>query len=199
MMLKVRIVALLSIFLLLGSYPAAWAEGPVRVLISDKPAPTSKDPLSRYLQQWRLQHRGEAPSHPLPPDPKGTELLSQTSREAHAKSHGCVVCHLNTGDMHTTDTVNLGCTDCHGGEPNETRDKNRAHVLPRFPDAWRSSANPVRSYTLLNHESPEFIRFVNPGDLRIAHATCGACHPNEVLQVKKRMMTHGCMHWGAAL
>ena len=34
-------------------------------------------------------------------------------------------------------------------------------------------ANPVRSYTLLNHESPEFIRFVNPGDLRVAHISCG--------------------------
>ena len=39
----------------------------------------------------------------------------------------------------------------------------------RFPEAWRPSANPVRSYTLLNHESPEFVRFVNPGDLRVAH------------------------------
>jgi hypothetical protein len=101
--------------------------------------------------------------------------------------------------MHTTGTVNLGCTDCHGGEPNEEKDKDRAHVRPRYPDAWRTSANPVRSYTLLNRESPEFIRFVNPGDLRIAHATCGSCHPNEVLQVRKSMMTHGCMLWGAAL
>ncbi len=199
MMLKVRIIALLSTFLLLGSYPAAWAEGPVRVLISDKPAPTSKDPLSRYLQQWRLQHRGEAPSHPLPPDPDGTKLLSQTAKKAHEKSRGCIVCHLNTGDMHTTGTVNLGCTDCHGGNPTVEKDKHRAHISPNFPDAWRSSANPVRSYTLLNRESPEFIRFVNPGDLRIAHATCGKCHPNEVLQVKKSMMTHGCMLWGAAL
>ncbi len=78
--------------------------------------------------------------------------------------------------------------------------KEQAHVQPRFPEAWRSSANPVRSYTLLNHESPEFIRFVNPGDLRIAHLSCGTdCHPNEVLQNRMSMMTHGCMLWGAAL
>ncbi len=58
----------------------------------------------------------------------------------------------------------------------------------------------MRSYTLLNHESPEFIRFVNPGDLRIAHINCGTadCHPREVLQVKKSMMTTGCMLWEAA-
>ena len=57
----------------------------------------------------------------------------------------------------------------------------------------------MRTYTLLNHESPEFIRFVNPGDLRVAHISCGGCHAKEVLEVRKSMMTHGCMLWGAAL
>ena len=74
-------------------------------------------------------------------------------------------------------------------------------MRPRFPDAWGSSGNPVRSYTLLNHESPDFIRFVNPGDLRVAHLSCGTvnCHGEQVLQVRKSMMTHGAMLWGAAL
>lgn len=74
-------------------------------------------------------------------------------------------------------------------------------MRPRFPDAWSSSGNPVRSYTLLNHESPEFIQFVNPGDLRVAHLGCGTtgCHSDQVLQVRKSMMTHGSMLWGAAL
>jgi hypothetical protein len=76
-----------------------------------------------------------------------------------------------------------------------------AHVWPRFPDAWKSSGNPIRSYALLNHESPEFIRFVNPGDLRVAHLSCGttSCHADQVLEVRKSMMTHGAMLWGAAL
>ena len=58
----------------------------------------------------------------------------------------------------------------------------------------------MRSYALLNHEAPEFIRFVNPGDLRIAHLSCGTvgCHPKEVMQSRKSMMTHGCMLWEAA-
>ena len=83
----------------------------------------------------------------------------------------------------------------------ESRDQGQAHVWPRFPEAWQRSANPVRSYTLLNHESPEFIRFVNPGDLRVAHVSCGTanCHTDQVLQVRKSMMTHGAMLWGAAL
>src|SRR5262249_41690493 len=83
----------------------------------------------------------------------------------------------------------------------DTTIKDKAHVAPRFPNAWVSSANPIRSYTLLNHETPEFIRFVNPGDFRVAHISCGTlnCHPKEVLQNRKSMMTHGCMLWDAAL
>ena len=198
-MFTFRMIVLAGTILVLGECREVSAEGPVRVLITDKPAKTGTDPLARYLNKWRTMHRGVASSNPFPPDPKGTELLAQTKTEVTAKSFGCVKCHWNTRDMHTTGTVQLGCVDCHGGDPTEEKDKHRAHVLPRFPEAWPSSANPVRSYTLLNRESPEFIRFVNPGDLRIAHDTCGRCHPNELLQVKKSMMTNGCMLWGAAL
>jgi hypothetical protein len=138
--------------------------------------------------------------YPMPPELVGVNLMKQTDAQAAAKSGGCIGCHQNVHDPHKKNTVRLGCTDCHGGDASMT-DKAHAHVSPRFPEAWRSSANPQRSYTLLNHESPEFIRFVNPGDLRIAHISCGtvACHPKEVLQVRKSMMTHGCMLWGAAL
>ena len=123
----------------------------------------------------------------------------QTAGEAAAKSEGCISCHKGQHEPHgKPETVRLGCVDCHGGDPT-TADLRRAHVWPRYPEAWGTSANPVRTYTLLNHESPEFIRFVNPGDLRIAHLSCGNCHANEVLQNKKSMMTHGAMLWGAAL
>lgn len=130
--------------------------------------------------------------------PRTSPLMRQSSDAADAKSQGCIACHTNVGDMHNKETVRLGCTDCHGGDPCATT-KEAAHIQPRFAGAWRSSSNPVRSYTLLNHESPEFIRFVNPGDLRVAHIACGECHAHEVLAVKKSMMTHGCMLWGAAL
>ncbi|MBL8795915.1 MAG: hypothetical protein JNM56_18580 [Planctomycetia bacterium] len=126
-------------------------------------------------------------------------LLRQTPEQAAAKSTGCVLCHQTVHDPHAKETLNLGCTDCHCGDAT-AQTKEQAHVHPRFPEAWCSSANPVRSYTLLNHESPEFIRFVNPGDLRVAHLGCGTaeCHPKEVNQVRKSMMTHGCMLWQAA-
>jgi hypothetical protein len=136
----------------------------------------------------------------LPPELEGVDLLRQTAEQSERKSTGCLTCHQGAHDPHYKVTVRLGCTDCHGGNPDATQ-KEDAHVTPRFPDAWRSSANPVRSYTLLNHEKPEFVRFVNPGDLRIAHISCGTanCHAKEVLQVRKSMMTHGSMLWGSAL
>src|SRR4029078_12529657 len=79
-------------------------------------------------------------------------------------------------------------------------EKEAAHVAARYPQLWPTSGNPVRSYALLNHESPEFVRFVNPGDLRVAHISCGTanCHPKEVQTNRKQIMATGCMLWGAA-
>ncbi len=137
-----------------------------------------------------------------PQEGRGPELLKQSVQSAAFKSRGCVTCHKDACDPHEQPDLpasfQLGCIDCHGGDSNATS-KMEAHVHPRYPDVWSSSANPVRSYTVLNHECPEFIRFVNPGDLRVAHLTCGVCHPRETLEVRKSMMTHGCMLWGAAL
>jgi hypothetical protein len=132
--------------------------------------------------------------------PRPRTLLSQTREEAYVKSTGCMVCHQQTYDPHFKDSFHLGCVDCHGGNAN-TANKDLAHVHARFPEVWHGGANPIRSYTILNHESPEFIRFVNPGDLRIAHLSCGnaSCHAKEVADNKSSMMTHGCMLWGAAL
>jgi hypothetical protein len=145
-------------------------------------------------------NRIEAAAQPLP-HVEDSDTSKQTTLMADAKSAGCVTCHQGQHDPHgKPETVRLGCTDCHGGSP-QTVDKHQAHVRPRFPEAWGSSANPARSYTLLNHESPEFVQFVNPGDLRVAHLSCGTanCHGEQVLQVRKSMMTHGAMLWGAAL
>ncbi len=149
--------------------------------------------------------RGQGPhgphdSFPFPPGWENVNLLAQSDADVSAKNGSCVSCHQNTGNPHRKDTVRLGCTDCHGGNPTSPI-KEVAHVRPRFPEAWRSSANPVRSYTLLNKESPDFVRFVNPGDLRIAHISCGTsgCHGEIVGQARNSMMAHGAMLWGAAL
>ena len=102
--------------------------------------------------------------------------------------------------MHVSPAVHLGCTDCHGGNADVT-DKLQAHVHPRYPSFWPSSANPPRTYTLLNREDPAFVRFINPGDLRAASETCGSsgCHADIVSRVKTSLMSHGAFLWGAAL
>ncbi|PYP82673.1 MAG: hypothetical protein DMF61_25760 [Blastocatellia bacterium AA13] len=136
-----------------------------------------------------------------------------TAEEAQRRGAGCVDCHNGIEDMHSG-KINIGCTDCHGGDASArlpqdaTRGskayeeiQNKAHVQPRLADLWKSSANPERPYALMNQESAEFVRFVNPGDLRAAPMSCGTseCHPGDVHNVGKSMMATGSMLWGAAL
>jgi len=139
---------------------------------------------------------------------------TQTRQEAQAKSTGCTSCHTasDAQTMHVSDAVVLGCTDCHGGDANVFQPpgprsdeaygdaRDRAHVRPRYPETWHypSSANPERSYTLLNHEAPEFIRFVNPSDYRVASEACGACHQPIIDANLRSMMATGVMLWGGA-
>jgi hypothetical protein len=138
----------------------------------------------------------------------------QTLDDARAKSSGCFSCHAQTDrpTMHRNPGVLLGCTDCHGGDAGVSAPSGlepasaeyralaaRAHVAPRQPDLWaRAPANPSQSYTLLNRESPEYVRFVNPGDLRVADRSCGACHGDIVERVQRSLMATTAMFWGGA-
>ncbi|MBI4859369.1 MAG: hypothetical protein HY815_03800 [Candidatus Riflebacteria bacterium] len=144
--------------------------------------------------------------------PSPIQEVADPSERSDPGSMGCVGCHTGVSDMHAQKKV--GCVDCHGGDasqvvvPGSRPDsrpylevKRRAHVPARFPEAWPTSANPQRTYTLLEKESKEFVRFINPGDLRVAQQTCGTsrCHADESGNVGHSMMTHGAMLWGAAL
>ncbi len=136
---------------------------------------------------------------PPPTMPKTRNWIDQTHEEAMTKSRGCLECHKSIEDMHASPHVVLGCSDCHGGNPTPGLTMRKAHVAPRNPIFWQSSAKPVDSNVLLNHESPEFIRFVNPADLRVAQQACGLCHRESIDHVQHSMMNHGAMLWGAAL
>ncbi|HEY8012035.1 MAG TPA: multiheme c-type cytochrome [Rudaea sp.] len=147
----------------------------------------------------------------------------QTWDDAHRKSAGCVSCHTKSDrkTMHANEAVVLGCTDCHGGDANvvappgnaysaddhhDARDwsseyrasMDKAHVLPRYPQNWATSAHPQRSYTQWLKEAPEFVRFINPGDLRAATEACGACHLPAIQANQKSLMANAAMFWGAA-
>ena len=125
--------------------------------------------------------------------------IDQSQAAADAKSSGCIQCHNGVEPMHQASHVVLGCTDCHGGNPARGLTKEKAHVPPRYKEFWKTSANPPNSNVWLNHESAEFIRFMNPGDLRVAKQACGLCHDDIINRVDHSMMNHGAMLWGAAL
>jgi hypothetical protein len=139
-----------------------------------------------------------------PPKPTSSRpprnLIDQTLEEADRKSAGCIQCHKTTDahTMHTSPNVVLGCVDCHGGNPALGLTIREAHVPPLNPEVWRTSANPPNVPVALNYESPEFIQFVNPGDLRVASNACGLCHEDIVNRVGNSMMNHGAMLWNAA-
>jgi len=125
--------------------------------------------------------------------------IDQSQAQADAKSAGCNQCHNGIEPMHKASHVVLGCTDCHGGNPARGLTKEQAHILPRNKEFWKTSANPPNSNVWLNHESDEFVRFMNPGDLRVAKQACGLCHDEIVRNVEHSMMATGPMLWGAAL
>jgi hypothetical protein len=147
-------------------------------------------------------------------DTEANPWTRQTQEDVDRKNEGCLTCHNpETPSMHVSTTVRIGCIDCHGGNPTARRPdgasqgsrpfeeaKRDAHVQPDL-DIWVSSANPVRPATATLQERRDFIRFVNPGDLRVVGQSCGAagCHAPEADNVWTSMMTHGAMLWGAAL
>jgi hypothetical protein len=143
--------------------------------------------------------------HDFPNSKDGTlparNWIDQTWDEAMRKSRGCLECHkgIDTLSMHASTNVVLGCTDCHGGSATPGLTQRKAHVAPRNPVFWQTSANPGDADVLLNQESAEFIQFVNPGDLRVAEKACGLCHKEIIQPVFHSMMNHGAMLWGAAL
>ncbi len=141
--------------------------------------------------------------------------LGLTDDDVEKTSKGCVSCHTDSDakSMHVSQAVKLGCADCHGGDatamvpmglarntPQYDQIRDKAHVLPRFPKTWHypSSANPKQSYTLLNKESPAFVRFINPSDYRVARAACGACHMELIEKAERSLMATGAMFFGGA-
>src|SRR2546430_89189 len=177
-----------------------------------------------------LSHVVPPPSQSRPTLRKpSASLRRQQVTPTTPRLEGCVTCHAKIEPMHRygatetleqlkdgKDAVGLTCTTCHGGNPvpRKTSDdpkeiervKRTAHVQARFPDEWlrdgkSTGANPERTNTLLARESWEFVRFINPGDLRVAAKTCSGsqCHTSEAQNVARSMMANGAMLWGAAL
>nr|MCS5607322.1 hypothetical protein [Alphaproteobacteria bacterium] len=173
--------------------------------------PTVIVSLMLLLLSWQpaLASGGEKPravTYQLTPPAPRTQLPDQAMQ----KSAGCISCHtkVDSLSMHASPGIILGCTDCHGGNAaiykkdfaTEAAAKLDAHVQPTLPHTWGypSAANPKHSYTLLNREAAEYIRFVNPGDLRVAREACGNCHLSIIQASERSLMSTSAMLWGGA-
>ena len=109
------------------------------------------EPVRARPQDWALQDpRNPAYStdpddpFPMPPELVGVNLLAQSDADRDRKSTGCVDCHENTGDPHGKDDRSASAaptaTAATPTPPTRTRPTSR----PRYPEAWPTSANPVR-------------------------------------------------------
>ena len=108
---------------------------------------------------------------------------------------GCVSCHRpldSQGMAHGIESMHppvdgkpLSCVRCHGGDPTASS-LSAAHVAPAIDD-------PLDLRTLTHGEldtvSKTYLRFINPGDLRVADQACGeGCHQETVDAVKTSSM-----------
>ena len=107
-----------------------------------------------------------------------------------AGSERCLVCH---GDIESA-TVNMdfeiGCTFCHGGDPESTV-KEIAHVQPTLPVIADQTTAP------LDYDLP-YQQFVNPSNLRVFGNTCAQCHDHPRV-IHKSMMVTAAGHYAGGL
>ncbi|MBK6516746.1 MAG: cytochrome c3 family protein [Polyangiaceae bacterium] len=143
----------------------------------------------------------------LAPTPGCHDVLEE--RVLHRSA--CEVCHKPldaTGTPHGIEDahpgVSLSCTDCHGGKDRVcTGEITGPEDDPLCSGEWvydieESHVSPGDGPSCIKNLSGEkldaialdYVRFINPGDLRVAADTCGRCHADVVDRVQRSTMTH---------
>ena len=83
-----------------------------------------------------------------PPESPATAGL-QRQRTARAKtdvlSHGCLTCHEGIEPIHPTQTVQIGCAECHGGDATAARPEGAAPGGAPYEEAKRRAHVQLRS------------------------------------------------------
>jgi hypothetical protein len=135
--------------------------------------------------------------------------LSLTACEQFGPGHerdGCVSCHAPIEAAHAPFIAESKCTACHGGDGAAT-DQATAHVavppnwadiranLPPAPDGFIRDFAPDQ----LDAIDPAYLKFINPGDLRVAAETCGACHEGHAETVARSVMATNAGHYWPTL
>ena len=85
----------------------------------------------------------------------------------------CQFCHQNTEDALEEEAhpwASLSCVDCHGGNK-DAFTQEEAHV-PR--PAMVTTSYRHLATEQMNALDSDYLRFVNPGDLRVAEISCGS-------------------------
>ena len=147
------------------------------------------------LVAFNVLYSCATPKQPAPYEPPPAVATDSALYAMDTVDTGCIACHKDSVDPHGA--PQLTCVQCHGGDGQATTVET-AHPRPKFPESWPDSGNPEKPATLTLKESLEWIRFVNPGDLRVANQTCGPCHGHETLAVMKSVMTTASHFWGVA-
>lgn len=126
----------------------------------------------------------------------------------------CLVCHQPLDDegepagiAEAHPWAPLTCEECHGGQPfvcdgvlgagpegptcdgEWAYDQRRAHPDPAGGPATRTELYGL-SVEELDAIDEAWLRFLNPGDLRVVERTCGKCHTTETFAVKRSLMSH---------
>ncbi|MBI3270598.1 MAG: hypothetical protein HYZ53_16450 [Planctomycetes bacterium] len=109
----------------------------------------------------------------------GAVVRARTPEDAAKASASCLQCHRGIEEIHPQEK--LGCADCHGGDPAAAA-KEKAHVQPKSPVPNDERVLP------LEYDLP-YQRFLNPANLRVADAACGACHGEDLKRLKRSL--HG--------
>ena len=78
------------------------------------------------------------------------------------------------------------------------RARARAAALPERVELAVARPTPSAATRCSTARAPEFIRFVNPGDLRVAREACGACHLPIIQAGERSLMATSAMFWGGA-
>ncbi len=119
----------------------------------------------------------------------------------------CVDCHAGIEPIHPPETIPEDqCTSCHGGDATATT-MEEAHVAVPS-DYWsiRGEGLPAAAEGYIKDMAPDqldqldlgYLRFINPGDIRVAEASCGGCHNTTfdyVAAVKNSIMTTNAGHY----
>ena len=100
----------------------------------------------------------------------------------------CLLCHADIENVTKNMAgMNLYCDFCHGGDPfGETIET--AHVFSDGSVEYNETTPPL-------DQDWDYQKWLNPSNLRVVESTCGMCHPDHVVRVKKSLMATTAGHF----